>query len=297
LSDRIRWGLVVLLGFLLGLAGGIVGERMIEDQGRIDRLEEEIGEMKEIVGDGSKFARAEAVGELEDKLSSYRSRTEEIAAGQDTLAQEVDKSQRLKVGYLNAKKAFDVFSEAVVEEREKVNQLDEKLRQLEEDLTGGELPQEEFNLRYSVARADKLRAQLEIDLAMMEKMKGAKGFTDIEEQLNDLRGEADPLKTNLEGIKKDLEDNVIQPQEATSKISQIYDQFQQLDELLTRVIEGKIIRVASDLAQEKGYDVVLRQENVVIYGKKEPVKDLTEEIKKALEEDLVAKEEGKTESG
>ncbi|MBS3788359.1 hypothetical protein KGY79_09225, partial [Candidatus Bipolaricaulota bacterium] len=69
----------------------------------------------------------------------------------------------LKISYVNATDAFNVFTNAVSEEREQAQKKNEELTQLREQAIQGEITEEEFNEQSDILQAEKLKAQLAID--------------------------------------------------------------------------------------------------------------------------------------
>jgi Skp family chaperone for outer membrane proteins len=55
-----------------------------------------------------------------------------------------------------------------------------------------------------------------------------------------------------------------------------------VDQLLTQVAAVKILEVSQKLAQEKGFDIVLRTKDVVMYLRTPAISDLTSEVEKGL---------------
>jgi Skp family chaperone for outer membrane proteins len=90
----------------------------------------------------------------------------------------------------------------------------------------------------------------------------------------------------LDSLLSEIKGGTAVPEEVSQTLSQIHSQYQQLDDLLTRLIETKIFQIANIRADQEGYDLVLRQENVVIYRNSSKVDDLTEMTKKALREEI-----------
>lgn len=192
----------------------------------------------------------------------------------------------IKIGYVNATEAFAVFTDAVSEERQSAQKKDEELRALREKAIQGEISESEYRKQADILQAEKLKAQLEIDMAMVKTMLSAPGFESVSDQLKKLSNQVQPIMDELNSTLKNMRQGSAVPKEVNNTLSQINSQYQQLDDLLTKLIESKIFQIANVRANEAGYDLVLRQENVVLYGNQDTVDNLTGMTKKALQNEL-----------
>ncbi len=194
--------------------------------------------------------------------------------------------QVLKVGIIRPEETFTVFSEAVKEERERVKQKEEEIVELRRKASKEEVSEKEYRHQNDVLQAEHLQARLNVDLAMIDTMIEAKGFKEISEDLKEIREKTEPIQKELSNLITDIEEKLTSPQEATNKLNNLHSQFQELDQLVTRVLDEKAIMVTHDLAKEQNYDLVIRPENVVVYGNLKTIKDFTEEVKGVLEKEL-----------
>jgi hypothetical protein len=192
----------------------------------------------------------------------------------------------LKIGFVNAQEAFTVFTNAVEEERERAKEKNEELVGLREKVLKGEISESKYKRERDILQAEKLKAQLEIDVAMLDKMLQSEGFQSISDRLFDLKDQVTPITNELDKVLDEIRQGTAVPEEVSQKLSQIHSQYEQLDGLLTRLIESKIFQITNQRAQEEGYDIVLRQENVVLYRNSDRVDDLTEMTKQALREEI-----------
>lgn len=215
------------------------------------------------------------------KISSLERKIEEFLNSEGNM-----QVAPLKIGYVNATEVFNVFTEAVAEEREQAQAKNEELTQLREKAIQGEITVTEFNRQSDILQAEKLRAQLKIDLAMVEKMIDAPGFESISDRLKQLKSQVDPIMTELNGVLENMRDGSAAPEEAQKTIDQINSQYQQLDDLLTQLIETKIFQITNREANNQGYDLVFRQENVILYRNSGKVDDLTEDTKDVLRSEI-----------
>jgi len=192
----------------------------------------------------------------------------------------------LKIGFVNAQEAFTVFTNAVEEERERAKEKNEELVGLREKVLKGEISESKYKRERDILQAEKLKAQLEIDVAMLDKMLQSEGFQSISDRLFNLKDQVTPITNELDKVLDEIRQGTAVPEEVSQKLSQIHSQYEQLDDLLTRLIESKIFQITNQRAQEEGYDIVLRQENVVLYRNSDRVDDLTEMTKQALREEI-----------
>ena len=192
----------------------------------------------------------------------------------------------LKIGFVNAQEAFTVFTNAVEEERERAKEKNEELVGLREKVLKGEISESKYKRERDILQAEKLKAQLEIDVAMLDKMLQSEGFQSISDRLFNLKDQVTPITNELDKVLDEIRQGTAVPEEVSQKLSQIHSQYEQLDGLLTRLIESKIFQITNQRAQEEGYDIVLRQENVVLYRNSDRVDDLTEMTKQALREEI-----------
>ncbi|MCF7890396.1 hypothetical protein K9M78_04175 [Candidatus Bipolaricaulota bacterium] len=194
----------------------------------------------------------------------------------------------MEIGFVNTKEAFTVFTKAVEEERKSAQQKSEELVSLREDVLKGKISEGEYKRQRDVLQAERLKAQLEIDIAMLDRMLKAEGFKSVSGRLFDLKEQVKPIMDELEKVLNNIREGSAVPEEVSQTLSQIRSQYEQLDNLLTKLIEGKIFQITNVKAKEEGYDLVLRQENVVLYSNSDRVDNLTEMTKEALRKEIAS---------
>lgn len=274
-----------------------VGDEVSDLQTRVDRMPDdfasfasvdEVSELKTSFDELEQKVEQDGVGvsgedvaDLQNKVKDLESQVSEL---ENTGAQEG--GEGLRVGYVNAADAFNVFTEAVSEERERAEKKNEELTQLREEAIQGEVTEEEFQREGDILQAEKLKAQLAIDLAMVEKMIDAPGFESISDRLQQLKGQVDPIMSELDGVLESMRDGSAAPEEVSQSLQQINSHYQQLDDLLTQLIETKIFQITNEEADSQGYDLVFRQENVILYRNSEKIDDLTDATKDVLRSDI-----------
>lgn len=192
----------------------------------------------------------------------------------------------LEVGFVNAQEAFTVFMQAVEEERKSAQKKSEELLSLRESALKGEISESEYKKKRDVLQAEKLKAQLDIDIAMLDRMLKSEGFESVSDKLFNLKEQVKPIMDELEKVLNEIREGSAVPEEVSQTLSQIHSQYEQLDNLLTKLIETKIFQITNVRAKEEGYDLVLRQENVVLYRNSDRIDNLTEMTKEALRKEI-----------
>lgn len=300
----------LIIALILGFAGGFVAQFFTGTTNNSD-LSSQVNAVKEKVADlesdMSSFVRAEELQKVKSMIDNLKQSTgqaetessqvnwdqvkfqlEDLASRVQTLESEGTGStpSNLKVGYVSASEAFTVFTDAVKEERDKVKRLQEELVNLRSQAIKGKITETEYKKQGDILQAKRLKAQMEIDLAMIDEMIKSKGFSSIADQLKTIRGQAQPIVNELDKTLTDMESNTSIPEEVDTVLSQTNNQYQQLDELMTNLIETKIFQVANRVSEDMRYDIVFRKNNVLLFGNTAKVDDLTDPTQKALKEEI-----------
>jgi len=188
----------------------------------------------------------------------------------------------LRVAYINAEKAFSVFTEAVTDLREKAMDKQKELLELQQQYLASTVSKEEYESRLIELEVELLQAQLNIDIGTIDRMIAAPGFADISNDLERLREEAQPVIDMMRNLVSTVRVGVVDPQEVENRYSQVKNAFTQLDQLLTQAATAKIVQAAEKVAVENGYDLVLRTENVIVYRNTAKLVDITDLVKHEL---------------
>ena len=303
----------LVIALILGFAGGFVSQLVMDDGSDLSNLSSKVDAINEQVGDlrseSSSFATTDALedlrsqieglsadggstgssssdfdlSKLESDFNSLKSEVEELKS-QDTSASGSGGS--LKIGYVNANEAFTVFTDAVSEERSQVQTLEEEMLSLREQAIQGEITVEEYQQEIDIKQAEVLKAQLDINLSMVDKMIESTGFSNYADRLRELRNQFDPVIEELENTLTDLKNNSASPEEVSNLLSQVNNQYTQLDDLLTNLIESKIAQVTNNLADAGSYDMVFREANVLLAQNQSSIDNLTDQAKEELRKEI-----------
>ena len=188
----------------------------------------------------------------------------------------------LKIAYINAEEAFIVFTDAVKDLRQKAVDKQAEIGPLQQQYLASAISREEFDTQNNQLQVELLQAQLNIDIGTIDRMIASPGFSDIRNDLERLREEAQPVIDEMKKLVSTVRVGIIDPQEFQNRFNQVKAAFTQLDQLLTQAATSKIVKAAEKIAVENGYDLVLRAKNVIIYRNTAKLVDITDLVKHEL---------------
>jgi len=94
--------------------------------------------------------------------------------------------------------------------------------------------------------------------------------------------QARPLETEVQAVVKEAQVTILDLAGFAERLQQLQAAFQQLDQLLTQVAAVKILEISQQVAKEKGYDIVLRTKDVVMFRRESTVIDLSSDVEGRL---------------
>ncbi len=252
-------GLIVLgvVGSLvLGFLGGIVGGLVFGPKGT------------------DTTSLAKDLGALQTRVQNVESKVANLPASS---------ASSLKVGLVDAETLFTrVFLPQVAAERNELQAKTQAIQDLQTKYAQGQIRQDAYQQQYAKLQAEHLRAQAEVNMAMLNKMIASPGFADLRTDLQNLRDQAKPFADQVEALVKQAQVTILDFTTFFNQLQQLQSAFQQVDQLLTQVAAVKILQLSQQVAQELGYDVVLRTKDVVMYWRSPSLTDLTPEVEKRL---------------
>ena len=192
---------------------------------------------------------------------------------------ETNHAAPLKVAYLNAESAFSVFTDAVSDLRQKAIDKQGEIVKLQQQYMANMISKDAFDSQNNQLQVELLQAQLNIDLGTIDKMIASSGFSDMKSDLRKLRDEAQPVVDEMKNLVSTVRVGVIDKTEFQNRYTQVKNAFTQLDQLLTQAATAKIVEAANKVAVDKGYDLVLRTKNVIVYRNTARLTDITDLVK------------------
>jgi len=188
----------------------------------------------------------------------------------------------LKIAYINAEEAFTGFTDAVKDLRQKAVDKQAEIVSLQQQYLASAISKEEFDTQNNQLQVELLQAQLNIDIGTIDRMIASPGFSDIRNDLERLREEAQPVIDEMKKLVSTVRVGIIDPQEFQNRYDQVKAAFTQLDQLLTQAATSKIVKAAEKIAVKNGYDLILRSKNVIIYRNTAKLVDITDLVKHEL---------------
>ncbi|HEU68005.1 MAG TPA: hypothetical protein ENN53_02100 [Candidatus Acetothermia bacterium] len=228
-----------------------------------------------------------------DQVRLLEARLEELAARVVAL-EEVVQAQKerleglvapppVRIAVVDAETLFTrVFLPQVQAERAAMEAKAREIQSLQADYAAGRIGLAAYQQRYLRLQAELIRASLNVNLAMLDKMIASPGFLNMRADLVSLRSEARPLESEAEALIKEAQTTIRDPSGFSDRLHQLQTAFQQLDQLLTQVAAAKIVELAQQVAREQGFDIVLRTKEVVIYSREAVVSDLSPDVEALL---------------
>lgn len=254
---KINVVVALLVGALvLGFAGGIVGGLVFAPK-----------------GDGDTQGLTSRIVKLEERQAAVEGRVAGLSQG----------GAGLKVGVVDAETLFTrVFLPQVQAERTAMEAKGKEIQDLQARYVRGEIKQDAYQQQGARLQVELLQAQLRVNLSMLDKMIASPGFANLKSDLEQLRTQAKPLETEVQNLLKEAQVAILDMAGFAGRLQQLQAAFQQLDQLLTQVAAMKILEISQQVAKEKGYDVVLRTKDVVLYRREGAVVDLSADVEQRL---------------
>ena len=189
----------------------------------------------------------------------------------------------LRIGYVNAETAFNVFVGQVAEEREVVTAKTQEVLAAQQAYAAGTLSKTEYEQKSMLLQGEGLQASLNVNLAIIDLMLANSGFSDIHATLQKLRTQAEPLETEMTKLVETAQVGVVDSTQYANRYSQLKSAISELESLVSQAASAKIVQVTQTVAAEEGIDLVINSKNVVVYRNTAKIVDLTTTVSTKLE--------------
>ena len=278
--------LVVLLALGTGLVGGLIGvalfsrgdtelaERVDDLTARLEAVENSTNSAAAQLDElsASQKRLEDAVGKLQAGLSAVE---EKLASGVSAGPQT---SSSLAVAYVDLTGLMDELFQSV---QNTISFKDQELQDLRQKHESGEIDDETYKKESMSVEVELLAARLNWDLGLIDKMAASPEFSDLKQSLQELRKKLQPLQDQLDELKGAADQGDLNS--FFSLYQQLSTSLQQLDQLVSQVIQAMLADITQEVAQAQGYALVLRKEDA-LYLDTEQLADLTPQVKARVPE-------------
>jgi len=197
--------------------------------------------------------------------------------------QQASASQSLKVAYMDAEDAFSVFVLAVGDLRERITTKTEEIRQLATQYSQGAISMDDYQRQAQVLSAERLDAQVTTAAGTLDRMIASNEFSDLRSALITLREEAQPLIDAVNNLVSTIVVGAIDGTEFQNRLTQFTTMFEQFDGYVTSAATAKLVQATDKVANEYGYDLVIRKKDVILYRNPATIHDITDLVKAEIE--------------
>jgi Skp family chaperone for outer membrane proteins len=255
---KTQWIVGLVVGALvLGLVGGIVGSVLFSPK----------------TAGGDVTTLAARVAKVESGQKEIETRVSGITAS----------GAGLRVAIVDAETLFTrVFLPQVQTERAAMEAKARDVQTLQADYAAGKVQLATYQQRYLRLQAEFVQASLQVNMAMLDKMITSPGFLNMRADLESVRTQAKPIVDEVEKTVKEAQVTILDMQGFSERLQQLQTAFQQLDQLLTQVAAAKMVEITQQVAREKGYDLVVRTKDVVMFRRESTVVDLSSDVEGRL---------------
>ena len=277
--------LVVLLALGTGLVGGLIGVALFsrgdtELAGRVDDLTARLEAVENSTNSAAQLDELsasqkrleDAVGELQADLSAVEEKLASgVSAGPQTFSS-------LAVAYVDLTGLMDELFQSV---QNTISFKDQELQDLRQKHESGEIDDETYKKESMSVEVELLAARLNWDLGLIDKMAASPEFSDLKQSLQELRKKLQPLQDQLDELKGAADQGDLNS--FFGLYQQLSTSLQQLDQLVSQVIQAMLADITQEVAQAQGYALVLRKEDA-LYLDTEQLADLTPQVKARVPE-------------
>lgn len=193
--------------------------------------------------------------------------------------QQADSASSLKVAYMDAEDAFTVFVLAVNDLRQQISDATSAIAELQSEATQGLISETEYQRQYMVLLAEQLDARITTAAGTLDRMIASDEFSDLRSTLVTLRTEGQPLIDEINELVSTITVGAIDPTDFQVRYQSFVKMFEQFDGYVTSAATTKLVQATEKVANEYGYDLVIRKKDVVMYRNAATIDDITDLVK------------------
>jgi len=200
-----------------------------------------------------------------------------------TQLKQASASQSLKVAYMDAEDAFTVFILAVGDLRQQITDKNNEMNDLKNEYAQGIIARDDYERRIYELNAELLDARITTAAGTLDRMIASSEFSDLRSTLITLREEAQPLIDEVNNLVSTIRVGAIDATEFQNRYTALTAMFEQFDSYVTSAATTKLVQATEKVANEYGYDIVIRKKDVVMYRNPVTIDDITDLVKAEIE--------------
>lgn len=221
------------------------------------------------------------IAEQSAEVGDLKARLDEVAAQVEALA-----VSSFKVAYLEPQGAFSVFTDTVADLLQTQAAKEAELAMLNEGFTSGAITETDYEKKVKELGAEILQAQFAVDLGLLEKLVASPGFADLAADLGALKEKAAPLAEDIARFVERVSTQAIDSTTFADEKNALEARRAALDGRLSELGWTKALEIAERVAREKGYDLVLRREDILVNGNTGRLFDITDLVRSEIASQL-----------
>ncbi len=194
--------------------------------------------------------------------------------------------QSLRVAYMDADDAFNVFILAVGDLRQQITDKTDEITSLNNDYAQGVVSQDDYQRQLNQLKAELLDARVTVASGTLDRMIASDHFSDLRSQLISLREQAQPLVDEVNNLVSTMRVGAIDTTEFNNRYQTLSTLFDQFDGYVTTAASKKLVQAAEKIANQYGYDLVVRKKDVIIYRNPATIDDITDLVKAEIQDYL-----------
>lgn len=188
----------------------------------------------------------------------------------------------VRAAYVNVDEAGAVLTATVQDLQQKRDEKQKEIAQLRQEYLASAISKEEFETRGTELETEEAQAQLNIYVSLIDKMLASDHFADIRTNLQQLREQIQPVINETKNLVATVRVGVIAPQEFTTRLNDVKTALVQIDQAVKQALAFEIVQAVREVAQDEGYELVLKANEVIAYADKTKIANITEKVKSKL---------------
>ena len=200
-----------------------------------------------------------------------------------TQLKQTSASGSLKLAYMDAENAFTVFILAVGDLRQQITDKNNEIGNLQNEYAQGIIARDDYERRIYELNAELLDARVTTASGTLDRMIASTAFSDLRSTLITLREEAQPLIDEVNNLVSTIRVGAIDATEFQNRYTALSSMFEQFDGYVTSAATTKLVQATEKVANEYGYDIVVRKKDVIMYRNPATIDDITDLVKAEIE--------------